>query len=157
MTLDIFRTRYSRPSGIYCIISSLCSGKPRSMDFSLAPWFPNVFWTKTVPIQINEREDNVGIYRYLFPEVPGPGTGLQSLHFCKATAFGAALPYRVGFSGPHNHSLLHFFSMVTALFCSLRMLHHHLLISSFCQHTCNSLFITYFLKLLWTHNLFPVQ
>ena len=61
---------------------------------------------------------------------PGPATGLQSLHSsARPQLLGAALPYRIGVSGPHNHPLLHFSVVTVCSFSSLRMLHHHLLIS----------------------------
>lgn len=96
------------------------------------PLVSKCVWTKIVPSWRSMKGRTTGVFTGIYSwRSPSPATGLQSLHSSpRPQLSGAALPYRVGFSGPHNHPLLHFFSVVTVhSFSSLRMLLHHLLIS----------------------------
>ena len=132
-----------------------------SMDFPTL-WFPNVFGQRWYQAgdQWKGGQQQRGVYRHLFREVPLPShrqpiTALSR----KRTALGAALSCRCDFSGPGNLSLLPFSVVTVPSFSSLRALHHHHLLISFHFASTSVTFpsLHYFLKLLWIHNLFPVQ
>lgn len=146
MTLDIFQNSLQQAFwdmvGIYPPLfwKTLINGLP-------CPLVSKCVWTKMVPIRRSMKGRTTGVFTGIYSRrSPGPGTGLQSLHSsARPQLSGAALPYRVGFPGPYNHSLLHFFSVVTALFFQSQDASSSFAnFLSFCQHTCKSLFITLF-------------